>query len=179
MCEMWDCFMFSVLQARDCQIILKYLSSITVKTLSGHFIRYTLLVLCWTHFAFRAVLIIQWWKHSSATLFHIAMMASHSCCRFHDVNLLFHLSRALLDWDLLTVEEIWVDVNLVTWRVILVEAAIRKWAHYGHKGVDMEQQQYLGRLWCLNDGQLALRDPQCAIQCVCCCSPSATGGCYE
>lgn len=88
----FQCFKFVIVR------FFKYLSSVTVKTLSGHFIRYTLLVLCWTHFAFRAVLIIQWWKHSSATLFHIVMIASHSCCRFHDVNLLLHLTSAVLCW---------------------------------------------------------------------------------
>ncbi len=49
----------------------------------------------------------------------------------------------------------------MTWCIILLEVAIRRWGHCSHKGMD-SQQQYSGRLWCLNDAQLVLRGPKCA-----------------
>ncbi len=34
--------------------------------------------------------------------------------------------------------------------------------HCSHKGTAEGQQQYSGRLWCLNNAQLVLRGPKCA-----------------
>ncbi len=71
-------------------------------------------------FVFRAVLILRGidstrcWKHCSEILVHIVMIASHSCCRFVVCTSMMWISRsstsqgALLDWDLVTVEAIWV-----------------------------------------------------------------------
>ncbi len=85
-----------------------------------NFIRHTLLVSGWTPFAFRTALILhvidstRCWKHSSEILVHIVMIASHSSCRFVVCTSMMWISRpttshnALLDWDLVTVEAIWV-----------------------------------------------------------------------
>ncbi len=71
-------------------------------------------------FSFRTALILRGidstrcWKHSSEILVHIDMIASHSCCRFVGYTSMMWISRsphpkaALLDWDLVTVEAIWV-----------------------------------------------------------------------
>ncbi len=96
----------------------------TVYTLTGHFIRYTLLVVGWTPFSFRTALILRGidstrcWKQSSEILVHIDMIASRSCCRFVACTTNIFMEReypvpphpkgALLDWDLVTVETIWV-----------------------------------------------------------------------
>ncbi len=76
-----------------------------IHTLTGHFIRYILLVPGWTPFVFRTTLILRGidltrcWKHSSEILVHIDMIASHSCCRFvHDENLSFHHITKVLYW---------------------------------------------------------------------------------
>ncbi len=69
-------------------------------TLTGHFIRYTLLVPGWTPFAFRTALIIhgidstRCWKHSSEILVHINMIASHSCCRFVGCTSVMRISHS-------------------------------------------------------------------------------------
>ncbi len=69
-------------------------------TLTGHFIRYTLLVPGWTPFAFRTALIFhvidskRCWKHSSEILVHIDMIASRSCCRFVDCTSMMRISRS-------------------------------------------------------------------------------------
>ncbi len=54
---------------------------------------------------------------------------------------------------------VWDDLNFVTWCIILLEVAIRRWVHcrYG-----LSQQQYSGRVWCLNDAQFEQRSPKCA-----------------
>ncbi len=93
---------------------------IRIYTLTGHFIRYTLLVPCWTPFSFRTVLILRGivstrcWKHSSEMLVHIDMIASRSCYRFVGCTSMMWISRSTtsqrcsIDWDLVTVEAIWV-----------------------------------------------------------------------
>ncbi len=69
-------------------------------TLTGHFIRYTLLVPGWTPFAFKTALILRGidstrcWKHSSDILVHIDMIASHSCCRFVGCTSMMRISRS-------------------------------------------------------------------------------------
>ncbi len=69
-------------------------------TLTGHFIRYTLLVPGWTPFVFRSVLILRGidstrcWKHSSEMLVHIVMIASHSFCRFVGCTSMMRISRS-------------------------------------------------------------------------------------
>ncbi len=66
--------------------------------LTGHFIRYTLLVLG-PPFAFRTALIIRGidstrcWKHFSEILVHIDTIASHSCCRFVGCTSMMRISR--------------------------------------------------------------------------------------
>ncbi len=69
-------------------------------TLTGHFIRYTLLVPGWTPFCLQNCLIIRGidstrsWKHSSEILVHIDMIASHSCCRFVGCRSMMWISRS-------------------------------------------------------------------------------------
>ncbi len=69
-------------------------------TLTGHFIRYILLVPVWTPFVFRTALILRGidstrcWKHSSEILVHIVMIASHSCCRFVVCTSMMWISRS-------------------------------------------------------------------------------------
>ncbi len=71
---------------------------VEVYTLTGHFIRYTLLVPGWTPFAFRTALILdidstRCWKHSSEILVHIDMIASRSCCRFVGCTSMMRISQ--------------------------------------------------------------------------------------
>ncbi len=69
-------------------------------TLTGHFIRYPLLVLGWTPFAFRTDLIVcgidstKCWKQSSEILVHIDMIASCSCYRFVGCTSMMRISRS-------------------------------------------------------------------------------------
>lgn len=60
----------------------------------------------------------------------------------------FHQISKVLNWDLLIVEVVWVqwthchiketwgDLSFVTW-IILLEAAINRWVHSDHKGMEM------------------------------------------
>ncbi len=82
-------------------IIWQYIYIYThTHTLTGHFIRYTLLVPGWTPFAFRTALILhgidssRCWKHSSEILVHIVMTASRSCCRFFGRTSMMRISRS-------------------------------------------------------------------------------------
>ncbi len=103
-----------------------YLFNIYIYTLTGHFIRYTLLVPGWILFCLQNCLNSSWhrfnrvWKHCSEMLVHIDMIASHSCCRFvHDVNLSFLQITKLLYWI-----EIW-----WLWRLIMFfqSSIVRFW----------------------------------------------------
>ncbi len=73
---------------------------VSIYTLTGHFIRYSLLVPGWTPFAFRTALILhgidstRCWKNSSEILVHIDMIASHSCCRFVGCTSMMWISRS-------------------------------------------------------------------------------------
>ncbi len=74
---------------------------IYIYTLTGHFIRYTLLVPGWILFCFQNRLNSSWHrfnkvlKHSSEILVHIDMKASRSCCRFVDSTSMMWISRSI------------------------------------------------------------------------------------
>ncbi len=52
------------------------------------------------------------------------------------------------------------DLSFVTWCIILLEVAIRRWVHCSHKGMDMVSNNYWGRMWSLNEAQLVLWGPK-------------------
>ncbi len=49
------------------------------------------------------------------------------------------------------------DLSFVTWCIILLEVAIRRWVHCSHKGMDMVSNNTI-----TNDAKLELRGPKCA-----------------
>lgn len=66
----------------------------------------------------------------------------------HESPVLSHPKGSIIDWKLVILEaiwaqwtcrvqEVWDDLTFGTWRVILLEAAIRIWVHCGHKRMDM------------------------------------------
>ncbi len=81
------------------------------------------------------------------------MIASRSCCIFVGCTSMMRISvpphpkGALLDWDLVTVEAIWV-----------------KWTHWHVQETSLRWFELYesGRLWRLNNAQLVLRGPKCA-----------------
>lgn len=92
-------------------------------TSTSHFTRYTLLVLGWTPF----------WLH------------------IHDPK------GDLFNWDIVTVDAIYDselgvvfrkqvgdELSFVTWNVILVKVAIKRWVHYGHDRVDTVNDNQVG-----------------------------------
>ncbi len=134
---------------------------IYIYTLTGHFIRYTLLVPGWTPFSLQNCLNSLWhwfnmvletflrdfcpyWHDSITQLLQICWL------HIHDANLPFHHKCALLDCDLVTVEAIWVN-----WTHCHVQETSLRWfelcdmVHYPagrshqkmgnciHKGMDM------------------------------------------
>ncbi len=121
-----------------------------------------LLVPGWTHFCLQNCFnsswhsFNRWLKHSSEILVHIDMIASHGCCRFIGCTSMMWISRsphpkaALLDWDLVTVEAIWVkwthypvQETSLRWFELCdtvhypAGSSIRRCAHCSHKGMDM------------------------------------------
>ncbi len=62
----------------------------------------------------------------------------------------------------------WDDLR-VMWHVILLLVAITRWVHCG-------QQQYSGRLWCLNNAKLVLGGPKFAKKIFCSPLPAWTIG---
>ncbi len=85
-----------------------------------------------------------------------------------------HPKGTLLDWDLMTVEAIW-----VLWTCHIQETSLRWFelcdmvrypAGSSHHNIGTlwslkhvhGQQQHLSRLWCLSDAQLVLRGPKCS-----------------
>ncbi len=131
-------------------------------TLTGHFIRYTLLVPVWTPFAFRTALILRGidstkcWKRFSEILVHIDMIASHSCCRFVGCTSMMWISRSttsqrcsiglrsgdcgdhLSKVNSLSCSRNQSEMIWALWHGALsCWKYIRRWAHCSHKGMDM------------------------------------------
>ncbi len=154
-------------------------------TLTGHFIRDTLLVPGWTPFCLQNCLNSSWHRFNkvletflrgSAPYWHdsITQLLQIRRLHIHDANLPFqHIPKMLywteiwwlwrLEYSELTVmfkKPVWDDLSFVTRRVTLMKVAIRRWVHCGHKGMDMVSKQWSGRLWHLNDAQLVQRGPQ-------------------
>ncbi len=135
---------------------------IYIYTLTGRFIRYTLLVPSWTPFVFRTALIIcgidstRCWKHSSEILVHIDMIASHSCCRFVGCTAMMWISRSstsqrcsiglrsgdcgghLSKVNSLSCSRNQSEMIWALWHDALsCWKYIRRWVHCSHKGMDM------------------------------------------
>lgn len=121
---------------------------------TGHFIRYILLVLGWALFCLSVLYGIdslRYWKHSSkifALCWRLVFVGCTSAMRIsHSVTL-----SCLFIWDLVTVEAVWVqwihchvyetDLNFVGRHVFLLGAAIRRWENCCHKVVVIGHQQY-------------------------------------
>ncbi len=88
-------------------------------TLTGHFIRYTLLVPGWTPFCLQNCLNSSWHRFNKlletflrdfGPYWHDSITQLLQICRLHIHESLVppHPKGALLDWDLVTVEAIWV-----------------------------------------------------------------------
>ncbi len=81
------------------------------------------------------------------------MIGSHSCCRFVGCTSKMWISRSttsqrcsigLRSCDcgghlsiVMFKKPVWDDLSFVTWCIILLEVAIRRWVHCSHKGMDM------------------------------------------
>ncbi len=110
-------------------------------------------------FAFRTALILcgidstRCWKHSSEILVHIDMIASRSCCRFVGCTSMMRISRSTTSQrcsiglrsgdcgghlskvnSLSYKKRVGDDLSFVTWCIILLEVAIRRWVHCIIKG---------------------------------------------
>ncbi len=114
-------------------------------SLTGHCIRYTLLVQDWTPFAFRTAFILRGiestrcWKYSSEILVHLDMIVSRSCCRFVYWIEIWWLWRPfeLSEVIVMLKKTVWDKLSFVAWCIILLEVAIRRWVHCSRKGMDM------------------------------------------
>ncbi len=109
------------------------------------------------------------WKHHAVAA---DLSAAHPWCKSLVPP---HPKGALLDWDLVTVEAIWVkwthchvQETSLRWFELCdmvhypAVSSIRRWVNWSHKGMDMVSKQHSGRLWRLNDAQLVLRGLKCA-----------------
>lgn len=77
-----------------------------------------------------------------------------------------HPKGALLEWNLVVMEAIWVQWTLrhvqeTIVRILkpcnMLDAVIRRWLQCGHKEMDMVSNNTQGRLWCLKNAWLVLR----------------------
>ncbi len=94
-------YLYVYINTHTCMYMFKkYLHIYILYTLTGHFIRYTLLVPVGPPFAIKTALILRGidstrcWKHSSEILVYIDMIASHSCCRFVGCTSMMRISRS-------------------------------------------------------------------------------------
>ncbi len=131
-------------------------------TLTGHFIRYTLLVPGWTSFCLQNCLNSSWLRFNKVLetflrdfgpYWHDSITQLLQICRLHihDVNLPFHHIPKVLYW----IEIWWLEVIWVKWTHCHVQetslrwfelcdmvhypagSSIRRWVHCSHKGMDM------------------------------------------
>lgn len=123
------------------------------------------------------------WTRSSESLYHISLYQDSVTqllqiywLHIHHNLLKLHPKGTLVDWNLVTVEDIWVhwthchvqDTSLCwseLWDIVcypagrthlLMEAAMRRWVHCGHKGTVMASM-----VGCGVSTLLVLRDPKC------------------
>ena len=122
------------------------------------FIRYTLLVPGWTPFCLQNCLNPLWHRFNKVLetflrefgpYWRVSITQLLQICRLHihDVNLPFHHILKGLYWidiwwlwrpfeysELIIIfkKPVWDDSRSMTWRVILLEVAIRRWVHCGH-----------------------------------------------
>ncbi len=130
-------------------------------TLTGHFIRCTLLVPGWTPFSFRTALILccidssRCWKHSSEILVLIDMIASRSYCRFVGCSSMMWISRSttsqmcsiglrsgdcgghLSKVNSLSCSRNQSEMIWALWRCIILLEVHQKMVHCSHEGMDM------------------------------------------
>ncbi len=140
-------------------------------TLAGHFIRCTLLVPGWTPFWLQNYLNSSWHRFNKVLetflrdfgpYWHDSITQLLQICRLHkhDVNLSFHHIPKVLYWieiwwlwrpwvkELIVMfkKPIWDDLSFVTWCMILLEVAIRRWVHCSqHDNCTLSQN--LRHLW--------------------------------
>ncbi len=147
---------------------------IYIYTLTGHFIRYTLLVPSWTPFYIQNCLNSSWHKfnkvletflrdfgpywHDSMKWISRSTTSQRCSIGLRSGDCGGHLSKVnSLSGSRNQSEMIWALWHgaLSCWKYI------RRCVHCSYKGMDMVHQ-YSGQLWCLNDAQLVLRGLKCA-----------------
>ncbi len=132
---------------------------IYIHTLTGHFIRYTLLVPGWTPFCLQNFLNSSWHRFNKVLETFLRGFGPYwhdsitQICRLYiqDVNLSFHHIPKLLYWieiwwlwrpfeesELIVMfkKPVWDDLSFVT-VYYLAGSSIRRWVHCSHKGMDM------------------------------------------
>ncbi len=130
--------------------------------LTGHFIRYTLLVTGWTPFCLQNCLNSSWHRFNNVLesflrdFGHIDMIASHSCCRFVGCTSMMWISRSttsqrcsiglrsgdcgghLSKVNSLSCSRNQSEMIWAVWHGALsCWKYIRRWVHCSHKGMDM------------------------------------------
>lgn len=144
LCSFWHCVY--------CTVVLPF-------AVFDNFVRYTLLVLDWTHFCLQIYFNSSWHKfnnvHSPVISVHSDMVASCSCCKFvasttiiqsshsttsqrGSIGLRCGGSRGYWSTESCSTKPVWDDICFVTWSVIQLKVAIRRWAHGGHKEMYMD-----------------------------------------
>ncbi len=134
-------------------------------SLTGHFIRYTLLVLGWTPFCLQNCLNSSWHRFNKVLetflrdfgpYWHDSITQLLQICRLHNQYIYgTGISRSttsqrcsiglrsgdcgdhLSKVNSLSKKPVWDDLSFVTWCIILLEVVIRRWEHCSHKGMDM------------------------------------------
>ena len=136
---------------------------IHIYKLTGHLIRYTLLVKAWNPFCLQNCLnssrdtfnkVLETFLRDFGPYWHDSITQLLQICRLHiyDANLPFHHISKVLYWieiwwqwrpleysELIVMfkKPVWDGVSFVTWCIILLEEAIRRCVNCGHKGMDM------------------------------------------
>ncbi len=150
-----------------------YIHNKYTHTLTGHFIRYTLLVPGWTPFCLQNCLNYSWHRFNKVleTLlrdfgpyWHDSITQLLQICRLHihDANLPFHHIPKVLYWieiwwlwrpfeesELIVMfkKPVWDDLSFVTWCIILLEVSIRRCLYCSHKGMDINNTQVDCGVW--------------------------------
>ncbi len=132
-----------------------------LNTLTGPFIRYTLLVPGWTLFCLQNCLNYSWHRFNKVLetflrdfgpYWHDSITQLLQICQLHihDANLSCSRNQSEMIWAL------WHGA-LSCWKKPSEDKYTVVKKRDGHG-----QQLYSGRLWCLNDAQLVIRGPKCA-----------------
>ena len=151
---------------------------VNTHALTEHFIRNTILILGRASLCSQNSLnslwhgfhkMMQTFLWDSVPCWHDCMMQLLNLPFYHILKVFYWiqirwLGRPLKNIELIVlfIKPVWDGFCIVTWCIVMLEVAIRRWEHYGPEGMHMVCNNASNSLWHSSDDWLVLTGPKCA-----------------